>query len=43
MTTKWSDVDDVWFQGKIDLNFDGKFIYAEVNASKKFWKKTKAG
>jgi len=26
-------------QGRVDLDYDGKFIYAEVNASKKYWMK----
>ncbi len=28
-------------QGRVDLDFDGKFIYAEVNASKKHWVRNK--
>jgi len=30
-------------QGRVDLDYDGKFIYAEVNASKKYWMKPKDG
>jgi len=30
-------------QGRVDLDFDAKFIYAEVNASKKYWLKLQAG
>jgi len=25
-------------QGQINLDYDGPFIYAEVNATKKYWK-----